>query len=253
MSDPIQDYQRAVVTLGIMDGIQKGIDRRRELQRVQSDQAQKDKIFDLRKKQLEADLDIKTTEGEMNSLFADAIKRQFGDVYKANKAQSKVINTNIQQEDMKTKEGIGNLMGVLGRVTAQDEASSVMPGMDVSFSKTIGPVTVRSKNKREQDTRVTPEDKVLGALSNGGVEGTYGFKHFKNRWEAESFARSNLGPDFNKRFPRSGKFIEQKFGPKELPGQIKKTSEAMRYLVEEIGMTEEDAVKYLKELLGAEK
>ncbi len=137
------------------------------------DNENRNKLNDLKIKQAELDLETKTASGKADKFEAQIMERIIGDMRKAGKANATVADNAIEGEEIKQKDRMKGLIGTLGQglrdvqENGETDFGASIPGMDVSFSKKVGPFTISSKKKKTAAEKFTEGFKAaeLGQIS----------------------------------------------------------------------------------------
>ena len=90
---------------------------------------------------------------------------------------------------------------------------------------------------------------VFGNVQQGGIfnKRNGDIDSFNTKENAKMYIQSELGRGWEKKYPEETKILDSKYGPDKFPSHIKSRREAIRYLVDVVGMeNEEAAIEYLK-------
>lgn len=236
-------------------------DRINRINETKIEREQKNALFDLQKQKYELDIKEKQAQGEMDRFEADYVRQIFGNQVKAQKAN---FQTEEDMIDVALKEESGKMRGLtdllqqgvrqevqeksLGRLRGHPVSNAMTApdtGYETSWSSRSG---LSFKPKKSKETKTTTTDRVLGAIKSGGMYDKITGRQFKfkDRKIAEVYAQNNLGIDWQQKYPRAVKILDEKFGI-SLPPEISSTSEALKFLIGEKQMDRDQAVQWLRQ------
>lgn len=184
--------------------------------------------IELEKAQL--DLESKRLNGELDNVAAGMIEKQLGLQKKAFKANAELSENTIDNEEsrqQKTRKALTNAFntsmhdivssGQQSDVSGNGPSSpsdSIMPGMNISMERKVGPFSYTLGKKNYSATRIEPAAKVMGALKQNGHIDSYGeLQTFNDRNQAMTYAATQLGDNFETKFPKAMEYINKNFPP----------------------------------------
>lgn len=221
----------------------------REIDEAKTANIRSGEVYDIEKKTADLKLKKAQIEGGMTDIDYKIHKSRMDDYFKSQKAiqDGKAAQISVaEQSEMKANK------------SAQQEAANIaktdpeVNGQIVQGYKAriLEPV-YKGGHYRMQEKRVvqpTASEKIIGSLDVGGITDNKGeLTEFVDREDAEKYATSKLGVRWKSKFPDAVSALDRRYGPKDLPSNIKDTQTALDYLVEEIGMEKEAAIDWLKE------
>lgn len=226
----------AAFAVSLINGLKSAKEERRNILVKQAEQKKKDEMYKIDKQVAELDLKKRRQQGELDDIGYKVASERLGTLFKAFDARSKAQTMMIDDAESKNR---GNILAI----------DSDLKKLVNSFMPKAGPIDLDFEEDGKDPSGI---DKTLGTLANNGITDAKGETYdFLDRKEAENYARSKLGIDWDSKYPRAKKVIDSKHGPSDgLPTKIKKTSEAMEYLVKEVGMEEASAKEWLKKYLS---
>src|SRR3990167_3231313 len=226
----------------IMQGYQKSQNRVMAIKAARDDKRQKDETYELDKK-------IKLQKIDQAEMMGGLDKGAAENERKRQKIESNLLDAQSEMndaliEDALTKETEAQKsMKSIGEKVAQ----SLMPGIQRVYTPGKGFSNVRIPQAKPAGTAVSAADKVLGTINSGGVMKDGELQPFEDKQTVEAYASQNLGADWEQKYPKARNMIDLNFGGMDiLPKDMKKTSEALKYLVEERGMTQPQAAQWLR-------
>ena len=199
------------------------------------------------------------------------LEQQLKELEKISKAETTAVSGKIDIAEITEKNKLGqltnaarqaapgaarmaSLMGLDQEGDDQDQeysdvAQNLNPNLPrLSYRKNMGPFTVSMGGGRKASSVVPVTDKILGALQSGGVIKEGKLEPFEDKKTAEAYANQNLGIGWEKKYPKARNMIDLNFGKIEdvLPAGTTKTSEAMKYLMEQRGLSQPQAAQWLR-------
>ncbi len=184
------------LALALTRRLRQAKEERRNIDIKESEQKRKDEIYKIDKQTADLNLKKRKQQGELDDLGYKIASQRVSTLYKAFKAKSDADNMMIGEAKTKNRMATESMSGDLKKLI-----NSYMPD--------AGPIDLSFDTKEDKPTTV---DKVLGTLENGGVTDSSGyFMEFETKNQAERYARSKLGPDYEKKYPRASESINKRF------------------------------------------
>lgn len=206
-------------------------------------------VYDIEKKTADLNLKKSQIEGSMTDIDFKIHKSRMNDYFANQKAiqDGKAAEISVaEQSEMKANKSAQQEAANIARDDPEVN-SQIVQGYK---ARILEPV-YKGGHYRMQEKKVaqpTTSEKVIGFLDVGGITDTKGeVTNFTDREDAEKFATSKLGVRWKSKFPDAVSALDRRYGPKDLPSNIRDTQAALDYLVEEIGMEREAAIDWLKE------
>lgn len=246
---------------GVLQGLEEAQDRSMKISAARDDKRRKDEIYEIDKKMHLLKLDQAEMTGEVDKAYLEIERKKAKEMAKIYDGQSELDNMSISSEDKKNQEMMTNFrqmatklqqtsqQGAIQEQAQQPEGSrvinSVMPQREKLYTPGKGfsyrnVSTAKSKG-------IAVEDKVIGTLESGGVFKDGAVEKFYDKDSAKAYVNQNLGTGWEKNYPKAKKIMDLNYGGIDiLPLNINKTSEALKYLMENYELSQSDAANWLR-------
>ena len=235
----------------LMNGLKKNEQEKTDIANKKADREEKSAINKNKLEMSKLKLENDRREGKINEMSYSLIAKNLADIGKNQKTSDTVAeNGTNMANDRNNAQGGAIKKEFIGTANQNERENVANTFYKPETTINAGNVIMKTGGTKKADKGPTSVDKALGTIVNRGYTTSGGEERpFMKRVDAERWARSKLGANFETKYPQAKVELDKAWGPKkeDFPKAIKTKKEAYRYLITKYGMTEEDAQAWIEE------